>query len=126
MKITEYFKTVKGTGILATADSTGRVDIAVYAIPHVMDEDTIAFIMTDRLTHQNLQSNPHAAYLFMEEEEKKFKGKRLYLTKIREEKDSPLLDSMRRKAYPNLKGKEYLVYFRVDRIIPLIGAGPES
>jgi hypothetical protein len=62
----------------------------------------------------------------MEEEEKKFKGKRLYLTKIREEKDSPLLDSMRRKAYPNLKGKEYLVYFRVDRIIPLIGAGPES
>jgi len=126
MKITEYFKTVKGTGVLATVDSTGRVDIAVYSIPHVMDEDTIAFIMTDRLTHQNLQSNPHAAYLFMEEEEKKFKGKRLYLTKIREEKDSPLLDSMRRKAYPNLKGKEYLVYFRVDRIIPLIGAGPES
>ena len=126
MKITEYFKTVKGTGVLATVDSTGRVDIAVYSIPHVMDEDTIAFIMTDRLTHQNLQSNPHAAYLFMEEEEKKFKGKRLYLTKIREEKDSPLLDSMRRKAYPNLKGKEYLVYFRVDRVIPLIGTGLES
>ena len=124
MEISEYFKTVKGNGVLATADSTGKVDISVYAIPHVTDEETIAFIMTDRLTHQNLQSNPHAAYLFMEEEEK-FKGKRPYLTKIREEKDSPLLDSMRRKAYPNLKGKEYLVFFRVNKIIPLIGTGPE-
>jgi putative heme iron utilization protein len=75
MKISEYFKTAKGTGVLATADSNGRVDVAFYAIPHVRDEDTIAFIMTDRLTHQNLQSNPHAAYLFMEEEEKNSRGK---------------------------------------------------
>ena len=76
MKISEYFKTAKGTGVLATADGTGKVNVAVYAIPHVMDEETIAFIMTDRLTHTNLQSNPSAAYVFMEEEEKKYKGKR--------------------------------------------------
>jgi hypothetical protein len=126
MKISEYFKTAKGTGVLATADESGRVNIGIYAVPHVMDEETIAFIMADRLTHQNLQSNPHAAYLFMEEEEKKYKGKRLYLTKIREEKDSPTLDSIRRKKYPELKGEEYLVYFRVDKVLPLIGAGPEA
>jgi hypothetical protein len=126
MKISEYFKTAKGTGVLATADESGRVNIGIYAVPHVMDEETIAFIMADRLTHQNLQSNPHAAYLFMEEEEKKYKGKRLYLTKIREEKDSPTLESIRRKKYPELKGEEYLVYFRVDKVLPLIGAGPET
>jgi hypothetical protein len=89
-----------------------------------MDEETIAFLMADRLTHQNLQSNPNAAYVFMEGEEK-YKGKRLYLTKIREEKDSKILDSIRRKEYPDLKGKEHLVYFRVDKILPLIGTGPE-
>ena len=126
MKISEYFKTAKGTGVLATADGTGKVNVAVFANPHVMNEETIAFIMTDRLTHTNLQSNPKAAYLFMEEEEKKYKGKRLYLTKIREEKDSPMLDSIRRKEYPELKGKEYLVYFRVDKVLPLIGSGAES
>ena len=125
MKISEYFKTAKGTGVLATADGTGKVNVAVYAIPHVTDEETIAFIMIDRLTHTNLQSNPSAAYLFMEEEEKKYKGKRLYLTKIREEKDSPMLASIRRKEYPELTGKEYLVYFRVDKVLPLIGGGPE-
>ena len=126
MKISEYFKTAKGTGMLATADRTGKVNVAVFASPHVMDEETIAFIMTDRSTHANLQSNPNAAYLFMEEEDKKYKGKRLYLTKIREEKDSPMLDSIRRKEYPELKGKEYLVYFRVDKVLPLIGTGAES
>jgi hypothetical protein len=54
-----------------------------------MDEETIAFIMTDRLTHKNLRSNPHAAYLFMESG-KKFVGKRLCLKKVKEERDSPL------------------------------------
>jgi hypothetical protein len=126
MKISEYFKTAKGTGVLATADDGGRVNVSIYAVPHVMDEETIAFIMADRLTHQNLQSNPNAAYLFMEEEEKKYKGKRLYLKKIREEKDSPTLDSVRRKKYPELKGEEYLVYFRVEKVLPLIGSGPEA
>ena len=125
MKLSEYFKTAEGRGILATADSSGKVDVAVYAIPHMVDEETVAFIMADRLTHHNLQSNPHAAYLFSEEEAK-VKGKRLYLTKIREEMDSALLDSMRRKKYPDLKGNEFLVYFRIDKVLPLIGEGDKT
>jgi hypothetical protein len=125
MKISDYFGTARGTGVLATADSKGVVDVAIYAVPHVIDHETIAFIMTDKLTHQNLQSNPHAAYLFMEDEDR-YKGKRLFLTKIREEKDSPTLESLRRKEYPNLKGKEYLVYFKIDKVLPLVGAGAES
>jgi pyridoxine/pyridoxamine 5'-phosphate oxidase len=125
MKIREYFKTAKGRGVLATADSSGKVDVAIYALPHVIDEGTIAFIMTDKLTHQNLQSNSHAAYLFTEEEEE-FKGVRLFLTKIREEKDSEKLEQIRRKEYPNLKGKEFLVYFKVEKVVPLIGPGAES
>jgi hypothetical protein len=125
MKLSEYFKTAKGQGVLATAGAEGKVNVALYANPHVIDDETIAFIMTEKLTHKNLQSNSHAAYLFIEEEEK-YKGKRLYLTKIKEEKDSPLLDSIRRKEYPHLKGKEYLVYFKVNKVLPLIGAGAES
>jgi hypothetical protein len=125
MKISEYFKTAKGRGVLATADSSGKVDVAIYAVPHVIDEGTIALIMTDKLTHQNLQSNPHAAYLFTEEEEE-FKGVRLFLTKVREEKDSERLQQIRRKEYPNLKGKEFLVCFKVEKVVPLIGPGAES
>ena len=125
MKIGDYFGTAKGTGVLATADSKGVVDIAIYAAPHVIDDKTVAFIMADKLTHHNLQSNPHAAYLFIEEDGK-YKGKRLFLTKIKEEKDSPALESLRRKDYPDLKGKEYLLYFKIDKVLPLVGAGVES
>jgi len=124
MKISEYFKTAKGRGVIATADEKGKVDVAVYASPHVIDETTVAFLMADKLTHANLQSNPHAAYLFSEEEEK-FKGVRLFLTKTGEETDPKKLDEIRRREYPNLKGKEFLVYFRVDKVLPLIGAGGE-
>jgi len=120
MKINEYFENAKGHGVLATADSDGKVGIAVFARPHVMDEQTIAFIMPDRLTHHNLQSNPHAAYLFMEKGVK-YAGKRIFLTKVKEEKDTELLYSLRRKSYGDDREGRYLVYFRIDKVLPLIG-----
>ena len=129
MDLGEYFENQKGAGVLATADNQGSVDVAVYARPHVIDTETIAFIMPDRLTHRNLQSNSHAAYLFMEEGPG-YKGIRLFLTKVREEQDSELLDSIRRKRYASERGEEeesrFLVFFKVDKVLPLIGAGKDS
>jgi len=128
MKISEYFDTSKGTGVLATSDKTGQVDAAVYARPHFLDEQTVAFIMADRLSHQNLQSNPHAAYLFVEHGEG-YKGKRLYLTKVAEETDPQKIQAVRRRPLPAECGVEtesrYLVHFRIDRVRPLTGDGPE-
>lgn len=125
MKLSEYFEKTKGRGIIATSDSKGKVGAAVYGRPHFIDEKTVAFIMADRLMHKNLQSNPHAAYLFMESKER-YVGKRLYLTKIKEEKDSALIDKIRRKescpAYTVYKDQiKYLAYFRIDKVLPLIG-----
>ena len=125
MKLSEYFEKTKGRGVIATADSNGKVGTAVYGRPHFINEKTVAFIMADRLMHKNLQSNPYAAYLFMEAKER-FVGKRLYLTKIKEEKDKSLIDKIRRRdscpAYTAYKDTiKYLVYFRIDKVLPLIG-----
>jgi hypothetical protein len=126
MRLNEYFASVKGRGVLATADGDGKVDAAVYATPHFIDDETIAFIMRDRLTHQNLQSNTHAAYLFMESGEG-YAGKRLFLTKIREEQDSELLHKLRRRSYEDdTKESKFLVFFRIDKVLPLIGPGKEE
>ena len=123
MKLREYFESVKGRGVLATADGEGKVDAAIYATPHFLEDETIAFIMRDRLTHNNLQSNPHAAYLFIETGQK-FAGKRLFLTKTREEQDSELLYSLRRKKYSDEKNEpKFLVFFQIDKVLPLIGSG---
>jgi hypothetical protein len=128
MELKKYFEDKKGFGILATADGEGKVDAAVYAKPHVMDDNTVAFIMADRLSHYNLQCNNHAAYLF-KEEGSGYQGIRLFLTKLKEEQDSDLLYSLRRRAYP--AGKEggkprFLVFLKVDKVLPLIGPGRET
>jgi hypothetical protein len=125
MKLSGYFEKTKGRGVIAVADSEGKAAIAVYARPHFINEKAIAFIMADRLIHKNLESNPHAAYLFMESKEK-YVGKRLYLTKIKEEEDSELIEAVRRKNVCPVdedykKGKRYLVYFKIDKVLPLIG-----
>ena len=125
MKLSEYFEARKGRGIIATADSTGQLTAAVYARPHFFDENTLAFIMADRLTHKNLQSNPHAVYLFMESGDK-YAGKRLYLTKTDEEENSPTIEQIRRKEScpvdeEYMKKNRYLVRFKVDKILPLVG-----
>ena len=67
MKLDDYFDLKKGIGVLSTADGEGKVDAAIYARPHFMDDGTVAFIMRDRLSHHNLQSNPHATFLFKED-----------------------------------------------------------
>jgi hypothetical protein len=125
MKLSEYFEKTKGRGVIATADSKGKVGAAVYGRPHFINEKTIAFIMADRLMHKNLQSNPYATYLFLEAKER-YVGRRLYLTKIKEEKDKSLIDKIRRRescpVYTVYKSQiKYLVYFRIDKVLPLIG-----
>jgi len=65
MELKDYFENTKGIGILSTSDGDGKVDAAIYARPHFMDDGTIALIMRDRLTHHNLQSNFHACYMFI-------------------------------------------------------------
>jgi hypothetical protein len=125
MNLSEYFENKTGRGVLATADSHGNVDAAIYSRPHFIDEETVAYIMTDRLTHKNLQSNPHAAYLFMESGDE-YIGKRLYLTKIKEETDPEIINKIRwRKTYTAPEDEKntsrFLVYFRIDKVIELIG-----
>jgi hypothetical protein len=125
MKLQEYFHNINGTGVLSTADSAGKVDAAIYSLPHVFDDGTLAFVMRERLTHLNLLSNPYAAFLFIENASGR-RGIRLFLKKIREETDSDLIAKMTRRSLTpeedRQKGPKFLVYFTVEKILPLIGS----
>jgi hypothetical protein len=123
MKLKEYFENNKGFGVMSTSNGSGRVNAAVYARPHVMEDGSLAFIMRDRLSHKNIQSNPQATYLFREDGPG-YSGKRLYLTKFREEENSPLIDSLSKRNYPSDAGSKeskFLVYFKLEKERPLIG-----
>ena len=125
MKLSDYFEQTRGTGVLSTADSSGKVDAAIYARPHVAEDGTIAFIMRDRLTHHNIGENPFAVFLFIEATAG-YKGVRLYLEKIREETDSDLIAEMTRRCLTPeedaAKGPKFLVYFKINKMLALVGS----
>jgi hypothetical protein len=129
MDLAMYFENTKGTGVLATADKDGKVNAAIYSRPHFLEDGTVAFIMLDRLTRSNLQTNPHAAYLFIEKDPG-YTGRRLHLTRIREEEKSELLVKLkRRQVTPEEapeKGPMFLAVFQIDGELPLIGPGDEA
>ena len=119
----EYFENTEGVGVLGTSDAEGNVDLAVYARPHVADDGTVAFVMSDRLSHANTAANPNAAYLFVEKWER-YKGKRLHLTKIREETDPEKIEAVRRESRKQRDygdAVKYLVHFKVEKVRPLVG-----
>ncbi|MBN1549011.1 MAG: pyridoxamine 5'-phosphate oxidase family protein [Syntrophaceae bacterium] len=123
MTLKDYFDNAKGCGVLATADGAGKVNTAIYSRPHVMDEKTVAFIMAERLTHENLKSNPWAAYLFMEAGGG-WSGKRVYLKKLKEEQNDELIQEICRKCdYSRYEvNNRFIVYFSVENVLPLIGS----
>lgn len=124
MNLKDYFENTAGTGVLATADAQGRVDAAIYARPHMLEDGTAAFIMLDRLTHKNLQTNPYATFLFMEKGEG-YKGVRLFLKKLREETDPELIESLSRRSVSQdyMQGSKFLVVFELEKILNLLGPG---
>jgi hypothetical protein len=127
MDLKAYFERHEGVGILATCDPNYLVDVAVYAKPMVVNRTMIALVMRQKLSHQNLRADLHAAYMFIENGPD-YKGIRLYLTMQKEEINQSVVEAMRKEQpliYPdNDDSEKYLVFFTVNRIRPLVGDNP--
>jgi hypothetical protein len=109
--------------VLATGDDQGSVNLAVYARPYVIDDNTVAFSMRERRSFKNIQVNPSAAYLFLEKTGG-YKGIRLYLNRIGEETNLEKIKEIK-KQHKNrysaeIEGK-HLLYFKITEIRPIIG-----
>jgi len=126
MDLRKYFESVNGLGVLSTADGEGKVNAALYSKPHVIDDTHVAFIMADRLTHANIQKNPHAIFLF-KEDGSGYSGQRVYLTKENETTDKEIIERTCKREYPSPICEPYylentfLVTFSVRSVLPLVG-----
>ena len=124
MTLKEYFNNTRGTGVLATADNEGRTDAAIYSRPHIIDDGSLAFIMRERLSLNNLQSNPYATFLFMEQAAH-INGIRLFMKKTGEDTNEELISSMTRRNLTPEKdkaaGPKHIVYFNLEKILALVG-----
>jgi hypothetical protein len=130
MNLKTYFGDHEGIGILATCDPNTSVNMALYVKPLVINQTTIALVMRQRLSHQNLRNFPRATYMFIEKgkTDQAFNGIRLYLNLQREEINQSVIKEIHKKEpwiYPEGDDSEkFLVFFSVTHIRPLVGDSP--
>ena len=121
MELKEYFQDNKGLTVLSTSDGQGNVDSAIYSPPRFLGDGRIGFIMRENLSYANIQENPNACILFIEDTEG-YKGKRLYLKKVAEDDNPELINEhLKRCSHPIKEAKRHMVYFELTRERPLVG-----
>ena len=122
MNLQYYFSGKLGFGVISTSNNKGEVNSAVYAKPHVVDSNTIAFIMRDRLTRKNITENPQANYMFIEHNHG-FNGIRLSLTMLEESQDQEQIQAISRRssAGDSDDTERFLVTFTVNKALMLVG-----
>jgi len=123
MKLAELFPE-GGRGVIGTADADGVVNMAVFAIPHVIDEETVAWGFTEGRSITNLRLNPHASYLYLAPV-RGYSGWRLTLTMTHETGEGELLQKIKEEATRysgTMAGAavKQVVYFKVDEVRPLM------
>ncbi len=111
-----------GRGVISTASKTGAVNSAVYAVPHIVDEKTVAWGMTDGRTWRNVMENPNAAYAYFGGGDG-YWGTRLTLVLSRTEDSGELLEKIRERARAkspvNPEAIRHVAYFNVVETRPL-------
>lgn len=126
MNLETYSNETTGTGVLATADSAGAVNTAIFSRPHISRTGQMLFIMGDNKTHANLTKNPHASYLFLEDGSG-YRGRRFSLIKRHEEINPDLVRELCRRCKESTdessEKSRHIVYFDIERELPLIGGG---
>ena len=122
MNLQDYFKGKSGFGVISTSNNQGEVNSAVYAKPHIIDSNTVTFIMGDKLTHKNVSENPHANYMFIEHSHG-FNGVRLSLTMLEESQDQERIQAMSRRSSTEDSDntERFLVTFTVNKALMLVG-----
>jgi hypothetical protein len=123
MKLAELFPE-GGRGVIGTADSNGVVNLAVFAVPHVIDEETLAWGFTEGRSIANLRQNPHASYLYLAPS-RGYSGWRLAMTLKEMTGEGELLQAIRKEAAQVVSPQagdavKQVVYFKVDEVRPLM------
>ncbi|MGD8765304.1 MAG: pyridoxamine 5'-phosphate oxidase family protein [Desulfobacteraceae bacterium] len=96
-KLMEYFNKMPRLGTLSTSDQDGKVNVAYFGSPRMVDETTVFMGLGNNRTFANLQENPNAVFMIMEPADSlpEWKGVRVYLKMTQCETSGEKLDQIR-------------------------------
>jgi hypothetical protein len=129
-KLVEYFNKQPRLGVISTSNKDGKVDSAVYGSPQMIDEKTVLVALAKGRTFANLQENPNAIFMIMEQGAGilDWKGIRVYLRMREHVTSGPQLDAYK-SGVAKIVGKQasemiqVLATFDVTEVRPLIDFG---
>jgi hypothetical protein len=129
-RLMEYFNKQPRIGTLSTSSRDGKVDVAVYGSPRMVDEKTVVVAFGKNRTLANLQENPNAVFIIMEPGQSimDWKGIRVYLKMRSCDTSGGELDTIKGEI-AKVAGEEaaQMIYaavvFDVGEIRPLVDFG---
>jgi hypothetical protein len=129
-QLMEYFNKQPRIGTLSTAGKDGKVDVAYFGSPRMIDEKTVIMAVRKNQTFTNLQENPNAVFMILEQAGAPpgWKGVRVYLKMTDFQTSGEKLETMK-KAIAQKAGEETAksmhaaLTFEVQAVRPLMDVG---
>jgi len=129
-KVLESVNKEGRVGVLATADTQARPNIAYFGSPRLSADGTLVMGLMANRSLKNLEQNPHAVFFAVEQAPVQFTtpGWRLYL-KVKEiQKQGPVLEAVRQAiaAKAGQKAADMIqagVVFEVTEVRALVAMG---
>jgi hypothetical protein len=128
----DYFNKMPRLGTLSTANRAGKVNVAYFGSPRMIDEKTIFMGCGKNRTFANLQENPNAVFMIMEpgNSPPEWKGVRLYLRMTECETSGKKLEMLKahlaEKAGPAAaKMMHAAITFEIEELRPVADFGQD-
>jgi len=129
-KLMEYFNKMPRLGSLSTSGKDGRVNVAVFGSPRMMDEKRVIMATRKNRTFANLQENPYAVFMIMEpgKTSSEWRGLRVYLKMTGFKTEGEELAAFRKEIAKRVseeaaKAIHAAVAFEVYDVRPLVDTG---
>jgi hypothetical protein len=129
-KLMEYFNKQPRLGCMSTSGRDGKVNVACFGSPHMIDEKTVVMGISKNRTFENLLENPNSVFMIMEpgKTSAEWKGIRVYLRMKKYETSGEQLEKIRdeiaqRAGEAAAKRVHAAVMFEVGEVRPIIDFG---
>ncbi len=129
-KLMEYFNKQPRLGCLSTSGKDGKVDVACFGSPRMLDEKTVVMSVRKNRTFKNLLENPNAVFMIMEPGKTlpEWKGVRVYLKMKGYDTSGEKLEKARAQTAKAVgeeaaKAVHAAITFEIDEVRPIVDVG---
>jgi hypothetical protein len=129
-RLMEYFNKQPRLGCMSTSGKDGKVNVACFGSPRMVDEKTVVMALRKNRTFDNLRENPNAVFMIMApgKTSSEWKGIRVYLKMKEYATSGEKLEKARAQTAKSVgeeaaKALHAAVSFEIEDVRPIVDLG---